>query len=308
MEPCLAVVLELKQSDRSAAKVGQEGKCVDADCKIDVDRRPSGPVLHPVLASGLRWLNPLRQMRVAGKLAKLPLLWRGTPVFIVGSGRCGSTLLLSILSADPSLYCIQKETEVFRRIKRPTRGALLRAKGRLYEAILQEERPIERQVRYVEKTPLHVRAIEHIRKAYHNKVCFIHIVRDGRDVITSRHPTSHPGGFHIEKERWVGDVLETERHEGDPLTLVIRYEDLVRHFDDTLRRIYGFLGQTIPEQVLHYTDHAEVKTHIAWTGRVRPLDASSIGRWKNPDYKPWIKELTDMPEAERLLRKFGYIE
>ena len=244
---------------------------------------------------------------VVMQLPYLGRLKRKEPIFIVGCGRSGTTMLLSILSADQSLYCISDETECFARMKSDSARALRFRLAYLNLCILRQRTPIVNQVRYVEKTPRHVRDIARIRKAYGGRVRFIHLVRDGRDVITSHHPSGGEKAYHIDAARWVRDVSCGVNDIDEPWMLTIRYEDIIQNFEASMARLYEFLGQSLPEEVRQFTAHATVRTHWAWPGEVRPLSASSIGRWQKPELSERAKTLTDLPVGRELLTRFDYL-
>ena len=244
--------------------------------------------------------------RVLRKLPRLTLLKRQEPVFIVGCGRSGTTMLLSILSADPKLYCVSEETECFARLKSGSRLALRMRLLSLFWRILKQDTPIRDQVRYVEKTPRHVRDIDLIRKAYCGRVRLIHLVRDGRDVITSHHPSGGERAFHIDAERWIREVSLGAEHVNQPYMFTLRYEDIILDFDNMMAKLYEFLGQSLPGEARDFSKHATVREHWAWPGQVRSLSAESIGRWKQADLSERVETLTSSPAGQALLKQFGY--
>lgn len=232
---------------------------------------------------------------------------REAPIFIIGCGRSGTTLLVSILSADPALYCVPEETESFKGAEQDGPLRLFLRKLKMASFLVRAPLRISGHRCWVEKTPIHVRTVQQIRKAYRGHVRFIHIIRDGRDVVTSRHPT-RSRGFHIHKERWVRDVSAGLSHRNDPDVVTIRYEDLVSRFDETVGRIYSFLGRPVPGSVRDFSSNATIRSHYAWPGEIRDLYTSSIGRWKDPGLAEVVAGLLSLPEAVRLLRELGYME
>jgi hypothetical protein len=228
----------------------------------------------------------------------------GDPVFIVGCGRSGTTLLLAILSADPRLYCINQEAEGF--INTENAGAPRLFLGRLRTSwmILWQQDPLAGRVRWVEKTPRHIYAVDAIRKAYRGRVRFVHLVRDGRDVITSKLPGRET--YHISGPRWVQDVGAGLRHENDPDFLVVRYEDLVMKFDATTERLYHHLGLTPPGQIREFATRATVQHHHAWSANLQDLHSKSIGRWRAEPLKNLIAEFLLVDGARELLAHHGY--
>ena len=98
------------------------------------------------------------------------------------------------------------------------------------------------------------------------RVKLIQTVRDGRDVVTSMHPTRQENGFWISPERWVADVSAGLPYDRHPRVCVVRYEDLVMDYGKTIRRICNFLQEVCVPEVLNWHAHATVRRH--WFGRV----------------------------------------
>lgn len=89
----------------------------------------------------------------------------------------------------------------------------------------------------------------------------IYIARDGKDVLVScfhffRDHSTFKGTFEefykqfmagaAPSGSWFRHVGEWSAHAADPNVLFIRYEDLVSHFEPTIRRIAAFLDRPIP--------------------------------------------------------------
>jgi hypothetical protein len=227
-------------------------------------------------------------------------------VFIVGCGRSGTTLLLSILSADPRLFCINQETEGF--LNRESAGPIGRFLGklRILWMMLWQQETLEGRACWVEKTPRHGRSVETIRKAYRGRVKFIHLVRDGRDVITSKLPGRET--FHISASRWIREVSVCRQRDAEPDFLVIRYEDLIRDFGATVSRIYRHLGMPDPEELRDFKAKATLQRHHAWPAELQDLHEKSIGRWRSPELSGRIADFLALPGAKELLAHYGYGE
>ena len=150
------------------------------------------------------------------------------------------------------------------------------------------------------------RDIDRILKAYGGKAKMIHLVRDGRDVITSHHPSGGERKFHIDAERWIREVSLGAAHEDRPYMFTLRYEDIILDFGPTMAKLYDFLGQSLPAEASDFAKHATVREHWAWPGEVRPLSADSIGRWKQPELAERVATVTENPKGGELLERFGY--
>lgn len=108
------------------------------------------------------------------------------PIVIIAAPRSGTTLLLSILDAYPEIFSIPKQTYGFARWREKNGKIIPNRIDRVYREILRRKIP-ETATRWCEKTPRHIKHIKNIL-TYNPKIKAIHIVRDGRDVVTSKHP------------------------------------------------------------------------------------------------------------------------
>ncbi len=153
-----------------------------------------------------------------------------SPVFIVGCGHSGTTLMISILHAHPDLYAVPGETDIFD--PRRSRKAI----GGWYERQKAEAGPGRR---VVEKTPKNVRFLARAFRLFPN--CRVVVVtRDGRDVVCSLRKRT--GRFPGAVVRWLYDTGQGMAWAERDQVLSIRYEDLVADFEGTLTRVCVFLG------------------------------------------------------------------
>jgi hypothetical protein len=119
-------------------------------------------------------------------------------------------------------------------------------------------------------------------------VRFLHIVRDGRDVALS-HKTYPYGASNIAEcaDHWVRDVrqnLKMGAMIGRRRYLVIRYEDLIRHTEGTLRRVCEFLEISYSSQMLEYGKMVDEKVpedrRWLWPLLDKPPSTTPVYRWK----------------------------
>ncbi len=229
------------------------------------------------------------------------------PIIIGGCGRSGTSLLLSVLSARPNIFAIPHETKAFcpsAYSKNVNLNAPLKL-ARVAEILRAAD--IKKGVaRWCEKTPKNVLFIGRILAALDEDVRFINIVRDGRDVITSRHPKSHDQ-FYVGAERWITDVRAGLPFETHRQVLVIRYEDLVLKFQETLERICGFIEETVDERLLDWHSHTTIRHHPAWFDDVKQVHGHSIGRWQRPEYRDLVSRMMSDRDAISLLKHYGYV-
>ena len=232
--------------------------------------------------------------------------FKGDPVFIGGCGRSGTTLLLSVLSAHRYLFCHPKELGIFNGSQDPESTKLkLKNLHRLYQSFVLNKVP-EGATRWCEKSPNNILHLGRIDRFTNGEFKFIQIVRDGRDVVLSRHPSA-PDKYWVEPERWIRDVSIGLEAAKDPRVHTIRYEDLIQKYDQTIHGICTFLEIELTDELMNWHQHARVIENRAYNGReVHPLSSSSIGKWKDPKYEDRVEQLIKDERAVALLKNYEY--
>ncbi|MCA9952951.1 MAG: sulfotransferase [Anaerolineales bacterium] len=209
-------------------------------------------------------------------------------IFIVGCPRSGTTLLQGMLNAHPQIQSFP-ETHFFSRayprhrikrlvtwpalnvqtvlegflseIKRP--DLIPEAKTSLFTrhyaekfCLLLDKLTVEANKNiWVEKTPRHLHFIKQISNQIPNSK-FIHIVRNGPDVVASLYQATNenprawtkgrtPGfkGFSVDEciNRWNHDVQITARYQHMPNHLIVKYNLLVNQPELSIQPIADFL-------------------------------------------------------------------
>ena len=272
------------------------------------------------------WADRLRAWR-GGLERGVKRLWRGgpgerwvnapyvsdtAPVLVGGCGRSGTTLLAAMLDSHARLCC-GPESRLFPNPGvNPDRLAELYhipgdevrrlisasgSKGQFIESFAAAYCQRSGKARWAEKTPGNVRSLDYIFERF-PRAKFIHMIRDGRDVVCSLR--THPKyklvkGERVETgirrpvrpcaERWVRYVRAGLRWRGDPRYAEVRYEELVADTAGTLRRVTEFLGEPWDDAMLRYYERqpgsAEGLRAIQNPGADRPVYTSALGRWRN---------------------------
>eukprot|EP00968_Pinguiococcus_pyrenoidosus_P000754 scaffold47_cov258-Pinguiococcus_pyrenoidosus.AAC.81 len=150
------------------------------------------------------------------------------PIFVVGCGHSGTTLLLSLLSAHPDVLGLW-ETGVF------VNGEKNKAKT---EERLQEWTKIAgatKKTAWVEKTPSHICFLGLVLRRF-PAARILHITRHGDEVIPSLQQRRRCS---VEKavSRYVNDNAAGLLGQGDPRVMRVKYEDLVERPILTMVRI-----------------------------------------------------------------------
>ncbi len=221
----------------------------------------------------------------------------GPPMpFIVGVGRSGTTLLRLMLDAHPEL-AIPPEThfvppllESFERLRVSPEGAMEVVRdspnsgwedlGLTEAEILERLRSLKPfnspdavrafylayasghgKPRFGDKTPRYVTRMKRIAAAL-PEAHFIHVIRDGRDVLLSLNRRlvelrdSEPVPVERFARRWRRRVGNARRAALGNRYMEVRYEDLVTTTEATLRRICERIELSFEPAMLAYHEHA----------------------------------------------------
>lgn len=230
-------------------------------------------------------------------------------IVIGGCGRSGTTLLLSVLSCHPRIFAIGDETAALcpQAYAENVDFTLPLRMDIIYRHLLTNDTATTRK-RWCEKTPKNVLFFRRLIDELGPGARFIHVVRDGRDVVTSRHPEGR-NRYWSSPDRWVQEVSAGRQLESHPQVKLVRYEDLVTSYEATLRDLCIFLDEPFSEAFLRYPETANVQGSAesnAWFhGRQKP-HAGSIGKWRDPELRPRVEELLGYPGAIDLLKHYGY--
>ena len=215
------------------------------------------------------------------------------PLIVVGgAGRSGTTLLLSILGSHSSVHAFDEELYCF--YPNPPRIR------KLINAIDDSG---EKDKRWCEKTPKNVKIFGNLLHTFEKHVKLIHVIRDGRDVITSVHP-AHTGRYWVSTERWIEDVEAGLEH--DENVYRVKYEDIVLNTEKTLRSLCKFIEEPFEEEMMNYALKTSVANNIAWENAAQPIHSTNIGKWKSPEHAKVIEEFMNNEKAVSLLKKLGY--
>ena len=223
------------------------------------------------------------------------------PIILGGCPRSGTTLLLSILGSHPNILAIDYETTAFHPSLKPLR--LLN--GLLFTERNKRITGKEKATRFCEKTPGNVRHVEEIDKFFDGKVCFINIMRDGRDVVTSIHP-ENKSEYLVSPDVWLWDmrnILDAEKRDN---VCTIKYEDLVGETAGTLKRICEFLDEPFLDEMLDYQRNTNVKDANAWDSKAKPIHQQSIKKWERPEHTQRVNEFMANSKAVDMLERLGY--
>jgi hypothetical protein len=235
-------------------------------------------------------------------LRKEQRLFSRSPVLVGGAPRSGTTWLLAILAAHPHLWAVPYETNAFRTWE----GGVPGKRYRIYKELWKAQVPASAH-RWCEKTPCHVRFLPQIHDYFAGKYRFIHIIRDGRDVITSRLP-GQEGRYFVSPEQWMQDVRAGLQHEQQPQVMNLKYEELVTQHEPSLRKICDFLDEPFLPEFQHWHQHSPKRTDKAWASSLQQKYTDSVGRWRQPQHEDRIREAMKVPGFKELLARLAYLQ
>lgn len=191
------------------------------------------------------------------------------PIFIVGCQRSGTTLLRLILDSHPNVSC-GPETRFLADMSRITTQEWERLSqygfpkeywhekvAALFDSFQSDYAHARGKVRWADKTPMYALSLDYLDQLF--PTCrIVHVIRDGRDVVAShrkrwgyvaavRAVAKWPR--YVTTARSVGMKMAANRY------LEVRYEDLVKDTEGTMRTILAFVGEAWDPAVLEYESH-----------------------------------------------------
>lgn len=227
---------------------------------------------------------------------------RDDPIIVMGAPRSGTTYVNAIISEHPDAF-ITHETRIFVWMHKTLSEGLSHPQRFLshrdrFEGFLEDRLPGLVRAFYRElqpdavhwgdknphyASPDHRGVLPMIRDLFPGSK-FIHVCRDGRDVVASLIRKRFPDGrrwvdFDGAHELWNGHIV-TAHEFGSEITegryLEVRYEELVSDDLEWARRIFDFLGiDLVPEVEAFCLQQREERTPLS--GPTRQIASSASG-------------------------------
>ncbi len=222
------------------------------------------------------WLL-IKCLRYPGHYAAYEQQKRGNPpLFIVGCGHSGTSLLLAMLGSHSRICAIPEETSLAYNYRTNTPELSFTASRwiRYFDLLTISEN----KMRWVEKTPKHIFSIPLLRELFPG--CkFIILLRDGRDVACSIE--ARYGSLEEGIKRWIVDNRAGEPFWKDGDVHVLKYEDIVENAEASIRGVLEFAGEDFEEQVLR--SHEKPKYYYSKKIE-KPVDSSTA---HHAQYRNW---------------------
>lgn len=228
------------------------------------------------------------------------------PIVIGACPRSGTTLLLAILGAHENIFAIPKQTYAFEKWTSQANGGVKPTRmDRLYREFLRNR--IDKNARrWCEKTPKNLLSFDKILSYYNGEIKLIHMVRDGRDVVTSQHPQHNPGEYWVSTDKWVQDVSFGLEFADHPSVYTLRYEDLIQNFQETMGSLSEFLQIEYTQHLHTWKEHTPIRKSKHWGHRVKEIHNQALHRWQKQEHQQRMEAFMANSEAVSLLQKLDY--
>jgi len=162
----------------------------------------------------------------------------------------------------------------------------------------------------ISKTPRDISRLHRIRNFYKNRQAALKtivMIRDPRDVLSSKHPKTGTHRYFQETDRWMRQHADVMRYLHDPQVLVLRYEELVSDPNSVQARIDAFTGEQSERCFSDATANVPSDFDTHPLNGVRPVDCHGIGRWAKREHRHRMEEiLRDIPQLPQILIDLGY--
>lgn len=259
------------------------------------------------------------------------------PIFIGGAGRSGTTLLRVILDSHPNIACGPelKITPIIAscwydfqtKYSQPLKEYLIGENeineifSRMIISLLERYRIDQGKIRIAEKTPHNVTIFSHLHKIFPESP-LVHVVRDGRDVISSLltmdwkgfdgQPLPYTQNVEAAAKYW-RDTVQTGLRFNNYSTAhskschIIKYENLVSAPKKHLEELFNFIDEPWRETVLDFHKNKRNLANESSASQVKEgLYTSSMNRWKK-DLSLKQQDIIK-PIINETLIELGYVE
>ena len=258
------------------------------------------------------------------------------PIFVVGTGRSGTTLLRMMLNAHSRIYLTHEASfylstarlgrrataaEWLARYRRTFSFAWLKlAEQELGDIAELQSAPMHRgfamimerkarqygKVRYGDKTPLHTVHLASIRRDF-PEARIIHIVRDPRATVASliRMPWA-PGSVGLNALYYEQQMKAVRRHEDSIHEILM--EELLRDPERVMRGVLQYVGEEWDDAVLDHERHSPVDDvpPFPWfmSARRNVCPPKGPPSWRSDLSPAWIRIVESV--TGRSMSGFGY--
>jgi hypothetical protein len=244
------------------------------------------------------------------------------PIFVVGCPRSGTTMLRQILDSHSAISCGPESRFLWgmKGIEERNWSTIAgfgltldewHARVReLFEAPHRRYADSQGKSRWADKSPDYALILDYVDALY-PEAQVIHMVRDPRDVVASWLRFYGTRSVHRAASSWVRYVRAAHdfaRGQLEHRAIEVRYEDVVREPEQTLRKLFAWLGEPWEQGVLRFSESRHTRAggplHLQGEPGAPALRTSSV-RGGNALSRSAVA-LVVKPNGRDLLRVFGY--
>ena len=237
------------------------------------------------------------------------------PVFIVGCGHSGTSIMISLLDNHEDVYTVIGETSLFFKKR-------LEIYAKMHNWLKLAK--LKNKSVVVEKTPSHIRKLDRIFNLFPMARVII-MLRDGRDVTCSIR--SRTGDFDAAATKWVSENELAYAYWNHSQVEVVKLEDLTSKPEATIARVCQFLNIPFSDKILakqgeeeklYYTNKltkeedfkdAAIPSEEAHVNRrnwqINQGLFANTSRWEKDMSKQEIERFFEL--AESSMKLYGYV-
>lgn len=282
-----------------------------------------GEVLGQIGSNKLAWYSLHKSAKLSPNISEIPKSIYRTPfkidtsellppIFIVGCGHSGTSVMLNIIGSHSYIHAITYESSI-----------LMKHPEQMRVTFIDWNNHCEKTNKklWIEKTPIHILYME--KAMIHQPGCkIILMLRDGRDVACSLKVREAYKNIHGATQRWVDDNYFGLSYWNSKQVKVVKYEDFVVAPEKTLKDIFCFLDIPYEHNILEYhkTPKFWFSQEIAKPDKIKSKeDYKNLRNWQinQPIFDGRGRWKTEMSEEEKdifkskaqdLLEIFGYVD
>ena len=250
-----------------------------------------------------------------------PSAWP-TPIFLLGFPRSGTTLLDTMLMADPKIRVMEEEGFIVEieeslggitALATLTPTQLAQARADYFAKVEAREGSLE-GIQIVDKHPMHLNKVPIIRRLFPDAK-FVLALRHPCDVVLScfltnfRINNAMANFLRLEDAAELYDLSfnhwEKARALFDLPVGTVVYERLVEDKDRELRPLFDWLGLAWPSEKFDHRDAARARGTVATASYAQvtePIYTRASGRWTK--YRTQLKPV--IPVLESWIERYGY--
>ena len=138
-------------------------------------------------------------------------------------------------------------------------------------------------------------------------VQFVLTMRDPRAVLTSFHARFGEGHYYVSPERWQNTYEHFKYAAQFDDAIVMKYEELINNPASIQTRLTNLVGWHVHLPFDQFHDHASSKFKGQALNKLRPLDKTTIDKWKQNKHQDRIRTLLkEIPQLPDILIETEY--